>query len=97
MNEEITCVQARFLALPSVGCITDTVIDFSLCNKEMFAQGLLCHYTGCCYVVFQELLTFVAILTVYFGINTWISLLCSSSDLSKTLQLNFNIKFIAMV
>jgi hypothetical protein len=52
----------------------------------MFAQGLFCHYSGCCDVVFQELLTLVALPTVYFGIKTWISLLCSSSELSKTLQ-----------
>jgi len=52
----------------------------------MFAQGLslsLC--IGCYYVVFQEILAFVALPAVYFGINMWISLLCSSSELSKPL------------
>jgi len=54
----------------------------------MFAHGLsLSLHIGCYYVVFQEILAFVVALpTAYFAINIWISLLCSSSELSKTLQ-----------
>jgi len=44
----------------------------------MFAQGLsLSLHIGCYYVVFQEILAFVVLPTVRFGINTWISLLAS--------------------